>query len=69
MANKYSSNLTVEREIAVRLLTRGYCTVAEIAHHYGKPRQTVAVWASGIDVATARDRFVKAMIARVSRRK
>jgi transposase-like protein len=69
MANQYSSELTEERAIAVKLLSRGYLTVAEIAHHYGKPRQTVAVWARGIDVAAGRKAFITRMLRRVSRRK
>jgi hypothetical protein len=49
-------------------LTRGYCTVQEIASHYGLARQTVAVWAREIDVAGARKAFVARAVNRVSTR-
>ena len=68
VANQYSSELTEQRKVAVKLLTRGYCTVAEIAAHYGLARQTVAVWARGIDVAAARQAFVARAVKRVSPR-
>jgi transposase-like protein len=69
MANQYSSQLTEQRAIAEKLLRRGYATIAEIANHYGLPRQTVAVWAKGIDVAAARQAFIARAVQRVSPRK
>lgn len=54
MANQYSQDYAAERAVAVRLLRRGEATVAEIANHFGLARQTVAVWARGIDVAKLR---------------
>ena len=68
MANQYSSQMTEQRKVATKLLTRGYCTVQEIASHYGLARQTVAVWARGIDVAAARQAFVARAVKRVSPR-
>jgi hypothetical protein len=69
MANQYTSELTEQRKVATKLLTRGYCTVQEIAAHYGLARQTVAVWAKGIDVAAARQAFVARAVNRVSKPK
>jgi hypothetical protein len=69
MANQYFSELLEKREIAEKLLTRGYCTVQEIAAHFGLARQTVAVWAKGIDVAAARQAFVARAVNRVSKPK
>jgi hypothetical protein len=68
MANQYMSDLNEQRKIATKLLSRGYCTVNEIAVHYGLARQTVAVWAKGIDVAAARKAFVARAVNRVSPR-
>jgi transposase-like protein len=64
MANQYSSELTEQRAIAVKLLSRGQATVQEIATHYGLARQTVQRWAAGIDVAAARQDFIKRAIDR-----
>jgi transposase-like protein len=69
MANQYSSELTEQRAIAVKLLSRGQATVAEIAAHYGLARQTVAVWSRGIDVGAARAAFVARAVKRASPRK
>lgn len=66
--NQYSSKLTEQRAVAVKLLARGYATVQEIATHYGLARQTVQRWASGIDVGAARQAFVARAVKRVSPR-
>lgn len=70
MANQYSSELTAERAVAVKLLARGYATVQEIATHYGLARQTVQRWADveAIDVPAARAAFVARAVKRVSPR-
>lgn len=68
MANQYSSELTEQRAIAVKLLSRGQATVAEIAAHYGLARQTVQRWAAGIDIAAARAECVAKAVKRASRR-
>ena len=68
MANQYVSDLTVQRAIAVKLLTRGQATVAEIGRHFGLSRQTVAVWARDIDVESARREFVARAVRRASPR-
>ena len=68
LGNQYSSELATQRAIATKLLTRGYCTVQEIASHYGLARQTVAVWAKGIDVAAARAAFVARAANRIKNR-
>jgi hypothetical protein len=67
MANQYVADYPEQRAIAVKLLTRGYCTVAELASHFGLARQTVAVWARGIDVAEARRAFIARAVNRVAR--
>ena len=67
MANQYSSELTAQRAIAVKLLSRGQATVAEIATHYGLARQTVQRWADGIDVAEARAAWIARKIDQASR--
>lgn len=69
MANQYSSQLTEQRAIAVKLLSRGQATVAEIATHYGLARQTVAVWSRGIDVKAARSAFIARAVERAKPRK
>lgn len=69
MANQYSSELTEQRAIAVKLLARGQATVAELAAHFGLARQTVQRWADGIDVAAARAGAVARAIDRASPRK
>src|SRR6266567_452130 len=51
LGNQYRSDLIEQREIAEKLMTRGLVTAAEIANHFGLSRQTVAVWARGIDVS------------------
>jgi hypothetical protein len=66
MANQYSSELTEQRKVAVKLLSRGQVTVAEIAAYYGLARQTVAVWARGIDVATARQEWIANAVRKAS---
>lgn len=68
MANQYSPE-PPERAIAVKLLTRGQATVAEIAAHYGLARQTVQRWAEGIDVSGARAEFIARAIKRAVPRK
>lgn len=68
MANQYSSELTEQRAIAVKLLSRGQATVAELAAHFGLARQTVARWADGIDVAGSRAETVAKAVKRASRR-
>ena len=69
MANQYSSELTEQRAVAVKLLTRGQATVAEIAAHYGLARQTVQRWADGIDVAAARKVWIARAVERSQPRK
>lgn len=69
MANQYSSELTEQRVVAVKLLSRGQVTVAEIAAYYGLARQTVAVWARDIDVKAARREFVARAVRKASPRK
>lgn len=69
MANQYSSELTEQRKVATKLLSRGYCTVSEIAAHYGLARQTVQVWARGIDISAARSAFIARAVRRASPRK
>jgi transposase-like protein len=69
MANQYFSELLEKRIIAEKLLTQGLVTVAEIANHFGLSRQTVAVWARGIDVSLARREAIARAVQRVSRRK
>lgn len=66
MANQYSSELTEQRAVAVKLLSRGQVTVAEIAAHYGLARQTVQRWAVGIDVAAARSAWIARKVERAS---
>jgi transposase-like protein len=69
MANQYSSELTEQRKIAVKLLTRGQATVAEIGRNFGLSRQTVAVWARNIDVESARQEYLAKAFRRASGRK
>ena len=69
MANQYSSELTEQRKIAVKLLTRGQATVAEIGRHFGLSRQTVAVWARDIDVEAARREYLAKAFRRASGQK
>jgi transposase-like protein len=64
MANQYTSELTETRVLCVKLLSRGQATVAELGHHFGLARQTVAVWARGIDVQRARSEFVARAVQR-----
>ena len=64
MANQYQSELTEERKIAVKLLSRGLATVAELAAHFGLARQTVQRWAQGIDVAGARAEAIAQAVKR-----
>jgi transposase-like protein len=68
MANQYVADYPEQRAIAVKLLTRGYCTVAEIGRHFGLSRQTVAVWARDIDVEAARREFIARAVRRASPR-
>jgi len=58
MANQYTSELTEQRAIAVKLLQRGQCTVADLARHFGLSHQIVSHWAKGIDVRAARAAYV-----------
>jgi transposase-like protein len=67
MANQYTSELTEQRAIAVKLLSRGQVTVAEIAAYYGLARQTVQVWARDIDVKAARKAFVAHAIEKATK--
>jgi transposase-like protein len=67
MANQYQSDLNEQRKVATKLLTRGQVTVAEIAAHYGLARQTVAVWAKGIDVAAARKLWIANQVQKASK--
>lgn len=67
MANQYSSELTEQRAVAVKLLSRGQVTVAEIAAHYGLARQTVAVWARDIDVAKSRQEWIAKQVQKASK--
>ncbi len=67
MANQYKSELTEQRKVAVKLLSRGQVTVAEIAAHYGLARQTVAVWARGLDVAKARQEWIARQVQKASK--
>jgi transposase-like protein len=69
MANQYSSELIETRAIAVKLLSRGYAAVADIANHFGLARQTVQVWARDIDVAAARAAFIARAVNRASQLK
>jgi transposase len=69
MANQYFSELLEKRAIAEKLMTRGLVTAAEIANHFGLSRQTVAVWARGIDVSLARREAIARAVKRVSPRK
>jgi hypothetical protein len=63
MANQYTPE-PPERAIAVKLLTKGLATVAELATHFGLARQTVQGWARGIDVAAMRKAFIVRTIAK-----
>lgn len=64
MANQYQSDLAAQRKVAVAVLRLGQATVAELANHWNLPRQTVARWAAGIDVAGARARAVSGAVVR-----
>lgn len=67
MANQYQSELTKEHKIAVKVLSRGQATVAEVATHFGLARQTVQRWARGIDVAAVRAEAVARAVERAKR--
>ena len=67
MANQYTRE-PPQRAIAVKLLSRGQATVAEIAAHYGLARQTVQRWADGIDVAKARADCIARAVKRAAPR-
>lgn len=64
MANQYQSEMGAQRKAAIAILAQGLATVAELARHWNLPRQTVARWARGIDVAGARERAVHGVVAR-----
>lgn len=65
MANQYTE-APPERAIAVKLLSRGECTVGEIASHFGMHRQTIQNWAkiAGIDAVEARAKWIRRAIER-----
>jgi transposase-like protein len=67
MANQYSPQ-PPERAIAVKLLSRGQVTVAEIANFYGLSRQLVQQWAADIDVAGARAAWIARKVVQINRR-
>lgn len=64
MANKYSSELLAERAVAVKLLSRGLVTVAEVAKYYGFPRQTIQRWIPDLNVTAARVATVAEIVER-----
>lgn len=62
MSNQYSAKYAAERKAAEVVLRKGLATVNEVAQFYGLQRQTVAVWARGIDTAAARYARVEAAL-------
>jgi len=47
------------KEAALKLLSQGKITLTEAARRCGESRQTVTYWARGIDLAAAREIYLK----------